>query len=168
MYMGVFLLLHILFSAEQFQDFLHNLFLQGGLSVISVAFSMMYVHGCISVAAYFVSCRTGSRFSTASVLTGGNCNICCCFCIECLWAVFIFLYNKMKGYNCRLVKNKCAILLVRETGRVPITSIINFEISMGEVEWIRELDERLIDILKHLKVWLSHKKLEVTFNFVPR
>ncbi|KAF3958759.1 hypothetical protein CMV_016363 [Castanea mollissima] len=65
--------------------------------------------------------RTGSGFSTSSVLTGGNCNICCCFCIECLWAVFIFLYNKMKGYNRRLVKDKCAILLGLETGRVPIT-----------------------------------------------
>ena len=29
---------------------------------------------------------------------------------------------------------------------------INFEISKGEVERIRKLDERLIDILKHLKV----------------
>ena len=45
---------------------------------------------------------------------------------------------------------------------------INFEISKGEVERIRELDERLIGILKHLKVWISYKKLEVTFNFVPR
>nr|POE76931.1 lupeol synthase [Quercus suber] len=33
----------------------------------------------------------------------------------------------------------------------PPPAYINFEISKGEVERIRELDERLIDILKHLK-----------------
>ena len=62
MFMAVFLLLHILFSAEQVQDFLHNLCL-GGLSVISVAISVMYVHGCISATAYSVFCKTGSGFS---------------------------------------------------------------------------------------------------------
>ena len=40
----VFLLLHILFSVEQVQDYLHNLCLQG-LIVISVAISVFYVHG---------------------------------------------------------------------------------------------------------------------------
>ena len=40
----VFLLLHILFSAEQVQDFLQNLCLQGVI-VISISESILYVHG---------------------------------------------------------------------------------------------------------------------------
>nr|POE55243.1 hypothetical protein CFP56_02240 [Quercus suber] len=45
-----------------------------------------------------------------------------------------------------------AVTIERMEGRNQARAYINFEISKGEVERIKELDERLIDILKHLKV----------------
>ena len=39
---------------------------------------------------------------------------------------------------------------------------IDFEISEGEFERTRELYERLLDRTKHLKVWISYAKFEVS------
>ena len=91
---AVFLLLHILFSAEQVQ-----------------IFCIIYAHRgaeCNIYCCFFDACPWAVflllhiLFSTEQIqdflhnlcLQVGNCNICCCFyfCIVCPWAVFILLH----------------------------------------------------------------------------
>ena len=58
---AVFLLLHILFSTEQVQDFLHNLCLQGVI-LISVVVPVLYVHGLYLFCCIFCFLQNRSLF----------------------------------------------------------------------------------------------------------
>ena len=72
---AVFLLLHILFSAEQFQDFLHNLCSQGGECNIYCCF--------FDACPWAVFLLLHILFSTEQIL---------CFCIICAYKWVIVIY----------------------------------------------------------------------------